>query len=173
MYQALEQLKEQRIEKIAEYAVKYQKFKTSSILEKIAKNNDVKMSKSNTELHLNCGISYLKYGKKNHSVANKFYQMIDKFVETHLQPLTPTLSEKRVCRKRDYTKKDVVLPVQKVVAETKIVTEKFEYGIKIDNRIILFDKEEEMKQFIRNMKFISDIDIQAIEVEYNKYGDSK
>ena len=64
------------------------------------------------------------------------------------------------------------MPVQKAVQkiiQKEEITSKFDYGIKIDNRIILFKSEDEMEQFIKNLRFINpETELKAVTVSYDK-----
>lgn len=90
----------------------------------------------------------------------------------HVQPLTPSPMDARREFVRKYEKKETVLPVQKAVQkiiQKEEITSKFDYGIKIDNRIILFKSEDEMEQFIKNLRFINpETELKAVTVSYDK-----
>lgn len=50
------------------------------------------------------------------------------------------------------------------------VTKIFEYGVRIENRIILFDNEHSMATSIKNAKFVNlDIELQPVTVECENY----
>ena len=161
---AINNLIEGQAERCAEIIVKYQKFTTNKVLEKFIEQN-LLYSKATATSYINYGIAYIMYGTKHYAVPKKIYNAIDECIAKHIQPLTPSEKDKRRIIKNKYQKKDAVLPVQKIPEVKTELTEKFEYGVRIDNRIILFSTENGMNEFVRNIKFVNpETYIQAVEV---------
>lgn len=161
---AINNLIKGQAERCAEIIVKYQKFTTNKVLEKFEEQN-LLYSKATAISYINYGIAYIMYGTKHYAVPKKIYNAIDECLAKHIQPLTPSEKDKRRTHIKQYQKKDAVLPVQKLPEVKAKLTEKFEYGVRIENRIILFSTENGMNEFVKNIKFINpDEKIQAVEV---------
>lgn len=164
---------EGQVEKCAELIVKYQKFTTNKVLEKFTEHHLI-YTKSTAISYINYGIAYILYGTKHYAVPKKIYNAIDECIAKHIQPLTPSAKDKRRINNNKYLKKETVLPVQKIPEVKTELTEKFEYGVRIENRIILFSTEAGMNEFVKNIRFINpNEDIQAVEVTCQNYGNSK
>lgn len=169
MEQAISNLVDERTVRCAELIVKYQKFSTPFIWKKF-REEKILVSNSTGVNYINYGIAYILYGTKHYAVSKKLYQAIDNCIANCLQPLTPSEKDKRRTHKKQYQKKDAVLPVQKLPEVKAKLTEKFEYGIRIENRIILFHTENAMLEFIQNIKFINPNEkTQAVTVECENY----
>lgn len=157
MEKALDEMNEKRLLKLGEQIVKYQKFNTKAMLEKIDTNF---LSDSTAKVYFNAGISYIKAGTKYRAVPSLLFQAIDKAKENCIQPLRPAQGEERRETNRVYTRKSAILPVNKVVE--KIVEDKakyiskFEYGIKIDNKIMIFTSKKEAEHFIDCMMYLTE-----------------
>lgn len=161
---AINNLIEGQAERCAEIIVKYQKFTTNKVLEKVKEQN-LLYKKATAINYINYGIAYILYGTKHYAVPKKIYNAIDECIANHIQPLTPNEKDKRRTYTKQYQKKDAVLPVQKLPEVKAKLTEKFEYGVRIENRIILFSTENGMNEFVKNIKFINpETHIQAVEV---------
>lgn len=170
MEQAIKKFDETRLVKLAELIVKYQKFQTSLIWLQVLKDPSIIVSKSTAINYINLGICYLKTGQKYKSIPITLYKNIDDCVARHLQPLTPTLAQERRKIARDYTRKEAKLPIEKNPVIKQELTKTFEYGVRIENRIILFDTEHSMATFIKNAKFVNpDIELQPVTVECENY----
>lgn len=170
MEQAIKKFDEARLVKLAELIVKYQKFQTSLIWLQVLKDHSIILSKTTAVNYINLGICYLKTGQKYKSIPNALYKNIDDCVARHLQPLTPTLAQERRKIARDYTKKEAKLPIEKNPVIKQELTKTFEYGVRIENRIILFDNEHSMATFIKNAKFVNpDTELQPVTVECENY----
>ena len=168
MKQVIDEFMQRKLEKCAELIVKYQKFRTNFVLEQINKAN-IDLARPTLFNYVNYGISYILYGKKSRAIPENLYRNIDRFIETHLQPLTPSEENKRRIIRKKYTEKDTILPIEKIPEIKAKITQDFEYGIKIDNRIILFTSEKEMEQFIKNLRFVNpEIELKAVTVSYDK-----
>lgn len=172
MKEAISRYEENCIKQCALLVVKMQKYKTSKIWEVFEKDSAINLKKSTAVNYINYGISYIKYGKRSVNLPDKFYEEVDELIKQHVQPLTPKPSDARRFCVRKYEKKETVLPVQKAVQkiiQKEEITSKFDYGIKIDNRIILFKSEDEMEQFIKNLRFINpETELKAVTVSYDK-----
>lgn len=170
MQNVINNLKENNLKRLAEIVVKYQKFKTFRIYKEVLKIESLELGKSTLNNYINYGISYLKYGKKTHCVSQNLYEYIDDCVERCVQPLTPSASEARRVLERKYTGKEVTHPIEKVPVIKLPLTSKFIYGIRTDNRIITFDKESEMQEFMQNLSYIvPNVKLQPVTVEVEDY----
>lgn len=167
---AINNLIEGQTERCAEIIVKYQKFNTNKVLEKFEEQN-ILYKKATAISYINYGIAYIMYGTKHYAVVpKKIYNAIDECIAKHIQPLTPSEKDRRQINNNKYQRKDAVLPVQKLPEIKTELTEKFEYGVRIENRIILFSTENGMNEFVKNIKFINpDEKIQAVTVECENY----
>lgn len=166
MKEAISRYEENCIKQCALLVVKMQKYKTEKVLEAIEKDSSINFKKSTAINYINDGISYIKYGRISKNLPKIFYEEIDKLIEKHVQPLTPKPSDARRQLATKYEKKETVLPIQRVPEIKEKMTTIFEYGVRIENRIILFDSEHSMATFIKNAKFVNpDIELQAVTVE--------
>lgn len=170
MEQAIKKLEKDSLETCAKLIVKYQKFRTDKVYKKFLEQDSIMLSKSTAINYINYGISYIKYDKKAYSIRKEFYDCIDKCIAEHIQPLTPNTMDARRELVRKYEKKETVLPIQRVPEIKEKMTTIFEYGVRIENRIILFDNEHSMATFIKNAKFVNpDIELQPVTVECENY----
>lgn len=152
MNDALDELKEKQFERVAQVIVKYQDYKRKIAVSKM----DNALGKSTKMKYLAYGVRYLKTGYKCPTVPKSLYLALDKCIETHIQPLRPSADETKRVYKRDYTKKDNVPPVSKLKIVQQPITEKFIYGIKMDDKIVLQKSELEAQAFIKGVKFLND-----------------
>lgn len=83
------------------------------------------------------------------------YEALDKVMEQHIQPLRPNLAEKKKTYKRDYTKKEITPPVARNEVLNKPLTAKIEYGVRINDNIVLQKTEEEARAFLRGINFLN------------------
>ena len=136
--------------RIAAWIVKYQNYKTKSAIQ-YAPEGYTENSLAN---YMVAGQAYIK-SKKRNRVYNWMYPYLDKLIQQHIQPLTPSEAEKRrvYTFKKDYTTKENIPPVAKLEIMQKPLTAKFEYGIRFDDYIKLFDSEEEAKGFNKGIEF--------------------
>ena len=150
--QAMKEAQQEKIKKVAEIILKYQKFKNSIIVEKMGDC----LAKSSKLNYITCGRHYLKTGEKyKNVVGNNFYIYLQNALDKHIQPLTPSFDEKLKITKRDYTKKEAILPITKIINSNKKITTNIEYGIKINDKIILQKNEEMAKAFLNGIKFLN------------------
>ena len=166
MSEALKTAQQEKIKKVAETIFKYQKFKNSIIVEKIG-NSLAKSSKLN---YITCARHYIKTGEKYKKVVgNNFYKYLQECIDKHVQPLTPSFDEKLQKTKRKYTKKESKPPIIKVIP--KKVTTNIEWGIKINDKIVLETNEDRARAFLRGIKFLNNnceaklVTIELMEVE--------
>lgn len=170
MKEAISRYEENCIKQCALLVVKMQKYKTEKVLEAIEKDSSINLKKSTAVNYINYGISYIKYGKRSVNLPDKFYAEVDELIKQHVQPLTPKPSDARRFCVRKYDKKETVLPIQRVPEVKEKMTTIFEYGVRIENRIILFDNEHSMATFIKNAKFVNpDTELQPVTVECENY----
>lgn len=151
MKEALDEIKLKRFENVAETIIKYQNYKTDIAISKM----DNSLGKSTRINYLMYGIRYLKTGYKSCIVPSSIYKALDKCIEKHIQPLRPSESEKKRVHKRDYTKKNNNPPVSRLKMVQKPVTEKFTYGVKVNDNIVLQKSEIEAKAFLKGIRFLN------------------
>ena len=151
---------ENRNELMAKWIIKYQDYKSKAALYYAPKGYT---TSSLINYHQN-GIQYIKNGKKN-KMYNWLYPYIDKFIKEHLQPLTPSLAEKRKVYANNPTSKEAVLPIQKLECVSKHITAKIQYGVKFDDFIKLFESEEEAKGFNKGIEYAKGTTGRVVTVE--------
>lgn len=152
MKEALDNLKQKRFDGIAETIVKYQNYKNSIAISKM----DNSLGKSTRTNYLIYGIRYLKTGYKSDIVPKSLYIGLDKCLKNCTMPLRPSNSERKQTRKEyDYTKKENKPPVARLKMVNKSLTEKFTYGVKVNDNIVLQKSEIEAKAFLRGIKFLN------------------
>ena len=144
--------------------VKYQKFRTSLIAEKV-KFEGTPATITN---YINLGVSYIKNKTKHQRVPAAIYEGIDEALRTHVQPLTPLMREERRVYHRDYSKKKNIPPVAKLDIVTNPITAKFEYGIKFpDNSIKLCQSKDYASGYIdalKSLNKLSEYKLVAVEI---------
>ena len=141
--------------------IRYQNFKSKIAL--------AKMNCDMPKVVFDSGVNYIRKGKINKRVmSKKLLKTLDNCVKNCLQPLTPSLEERRIFRKNEFQKKDVKLPVAKLEILNKSVTSKFEYGVKINDTIKIIGSEKEASAFIKGMRFMEPhAEAVLVEVEIN------
>lgn len=161
MRTALQNLTDEQIKNRAIEIVRYQNFKSKIALEK--------MNCTMPKIVFDSGVSYVRKGKINKQVmSKKMLEALDNCVKTCVQPLTPSFEERRIFRKNEFQKKDVTPPASKLEIVNKLVTSKFEYGVKIGDCIKMLDSEKEAKAFIQGAKFVDhEIEWKLVEMELN------
>lgn len=107
-------------------------------------------SKITLRNYISAGRSYIKTGVRTKCGGNNFYEALDSMLAQHVQPLTPSKDEQI----RIYNKKEKSPTVSIPDIDTsKPMIEKFEYGIRLNGMIRLFNDESEAKLFIDGAKF--------------------
>ena len=97
-----EDFKEKQLKDIAQWIVKYQKFKIKIALEKL---DTTFCSKYTLKNYLVRGLKYLKTREKTGGVNNSLYDYIDDELQKHTQPLQPTLSQRKQAYTKNYAKR--------------------------------------------------------------------
>lgn len=135
-------LKEQ-IEKISKGIVQYQFFKTKKAIILMGYTG---IPEKKARTYFDLGISYLRHGQeKKLPIAIK--KQIDVCLSQKMQPLTPKQEDKRKFKPwKRQIKNNIAQTVKKI--STPKITQKFEYGVKFENTIKIFDTEKECKAFI-------------------------
>ena len=153
----LSELKDAPLKLFAKHCVQYQDFKTNVALQKF-NCKILGLKESTIKLFFDGALSYIKYGVKTNGVKRKLFNFIDEIINTNqFVPLTPSLADKRRQLTRNKSKKyEINVPVIK--KEQPKLIEKFVYGIRKDNTIMLFDTEREQNAFIQGYKFANGID---------------
>lgn len=154
-------IQEATLKKLATEIVKLQKFKSSVAIHKLPGDYTIN-TKAN---YFRAGVRYLKDRTRLALAPNDLYNYIDEAIAKHVQPLTPKEDEKSVPRK-DYTRKEAVLPVQKIIEEIKQVEPKC-YAVQVDKNIIVQNTINDARAFAEGLRFLGgkDIDLQIIEIK--------
>ena len=171
MKKALDELQLNNYKRLAHLLVKYQRFKTSVIVKQIYKEiPSLQMGSSTVNNYINYSVAYLKYGTKSTVLPQFFYGILDEQVKECVQPLIPRKDEERLVHARNYTKKNITLPITKELEKiAPKLTGKFIYGLQVDNRILTFEHEADMNKFLDNLKYISDAKFRKVTVEVEDY----
>lgn len=156
-------VKEHRMYEIAVEIVKLQNFKTNAAIKRLSLN----LSDSTKRNYLENGIKYIQTGKM-HTNYMFLKKHIDKAIEEHVQPLTPSKENKRRIFKTTQGKKEFIPPVAKLEIINKSLVAKFEYGIRFGNEIKLFNSKDEAKGFIQGVKYAGVFTGKLVEVEINE-----
>ena len=159
--QAMKEAQQEKIRKTAEIIIKYQKFKNSIIAEKIGGT----LTKSSKLNYISCARYFLRTGQKYKNICgSSFYKYLQECIDKHVQPLTPSFEDKLRETKRTYTKKESKPPVTKIVP-TKVTTN-IEWGIRIDDKIIIEKDENMARAFLKGVRFFNnDCDAKLITIE--------
>ena len=166
-----EDLREIKYANLAEIIVKYQNFKSAIIVNKM-QNMDIKET---TKLqYITAGIKYVKYREKDKKFSDIYYKKIQELLDKHIQPLIPKETEKRSNIQKVYQQKETILPIQNIIKSIKQTTTTIEYGIKIEDKILLCSDEIEAKSFIKAINFInSKCEAKIVTLEINDYKEGK
>ena len=161
--QAMKEAQQEKIRKVAETILKYQKFKNSIIIEKIGDT----LAKSTKLNYITCARHYLKTGLTyKNVVGGNFYKYLQEYIDKHVQPLTPSFEDRLQETKRTYTKKEAKLSITNIVP--KKISAKIEWGIKVNDKIVLEQNEDRARAFLRGVKFLNNsnsTDIKLVTVE--------
>lgn len=140
--------KESGNQRMANWIVRYQKFTIKAAI----KNAPDGYSEKTLQSYMTYGSQYLKNGKKV-KLLKFLYPYLDKALQQHIQPLTPSIAEQKRVFKNDFTKKDNTPPVAKLACVTKPLTAKIQYGIRFDDTIKIFESEEAASWFNKGIEF--------------------
>lgn len=162
-----ESLKMKKFYNMAEYIIKYQKFKSSVALTKM---NNLDISNSTKINYFNFGVAYLKTGNKHRALPSTLYACIDELVAKHVQPLIPKIEEERQEKNwvKKFQKKEAVLPVSKLEIVNKPLTTNIEYGVKSNNNIMLMPSRDYALEFLAGLKKLNpnkEIEAKVVTVE--------
>lgn len=145
-------LQQKAIKDFAYNIVKYQKFITKIAVDKF----EHAYSKTTACNYFDAGLKYLRTGNTFNANYNKnLYIYIDDAVANHVQPLTPSKNEERQVRKSYYTRKENNPPITKIEVVKKPLTAKINYGVQINDNIVVCKTEDEARAFLRGMRFLS------------------
>ena len=138
---------DQKLRTFAYDIIKYQHFRANKAVHKMYKM----FSNTTTITYFKAGVRYIREQIKNPRINKALYDLIDEGLKQCVQPLTPTKSERAIVHKAHKTKTTVVpnidIPQQ--------ITEKFEYGIKKNNNIIIMNSEQAVRDFINANKILN------------------
>lgn len=163
----LNQFKTEPLRQLIKQIYKYQKFKSSVILNKINRAN---YSETTVKLYINKIKQYLKTGVKVHSTPANVYNILEELKAVHAPILTPSESEKaKVYKTR---KQKVSEPIKTVEPPRYIEKIPPQYGVMCENKIVLQPSKEMALGYLECYKIIGDgkavklvtIDIEEIEV---------
>ena len=131
--------------------------------------------KDTTKLqYITAGIKYIKSREKDKKFSDIYYKKIQELLNKHMQPLIPKESEKRSNVQKIYQQKESILPIQNIIKSIKQTTTTIEYGIKIEDKILLCNDEREAKSFIKAINFInSKREAKIVTLEINDYKEEK
>lgn len=162
--EAYKEAQQKKLKEIAEDVIKYQNFKNSIAVEKMRATHLAKSSRYN---YIACGRHYLKTGQRYRNVVGgNFYNYLQDALDRHVQPLVPSFDEKLRVIKKNYTKKEAKPPITKIIETNKKLTTNIEYGIKINDKIVLETNEDRARAFLKGIKFLSpNVDAKLITVE--------
>lgn len=167
--QAMKEAQQEKIRKTAEIIIKYQKFKNSIIAEKIGGT----LTKSSKMNYITCARHFLRTGQKYKNICgNSFYKYLQECIDKHIQPLTPSFEDKLRETKRIYTKKETNLPITNTIP--KKISAKIEWGIKINDKIVLETNEDRARAFLKGIKFLNknnNTDIKLVTLEIQEIKD--
>lgn len=149
-----QRIKENRAKQFGENIVKYQNFKTNSI---IAKIDNAGFSKSTLVSYINSGINYIKTGKK-FSQYGDFYRYIDEAIKKHVQPLTPSKDDKRLIRP---VKKSCINPQM----AKDVLKHNNQYAVQMKDNIRLLNNLECAKAFADGLIFMGKTDAKIIKIK--------
>ena len=163
-----EDLKKKRFYDIAEYIIKYQKFKSNVSIAKM--NNLTDISTSTKLNYFNFCTTYLRTGNKHKAVPSTLYKCLDELLSKHVQPLTPSVDEEWKPKKKIkvYQRKNATLPVAKLEIVKNPVATNIEYGVKIDNTIMLMPSRDYALGFLGGLKNLNknkEIEAKVVTVE--------
>lgn len=146
------------LELIAKQIVQYQNYKRSVALKLI---NRMSYSESSLNSFFTKGRLYLKTGNK-YAKAGNLYKYIDSWTEKHIQPLVPKPEEKYEYKPKAKTNNKQEKITIKIPQK---LTENIDYGVKIENKIYIFDTEKECKAFIQGIKLFSNNEAKIVHIK--------
>lgn len=160
-------VKENRLKQFGENIVKYQKFKTTAIINKI---DNAGYSRATLVSYINSGIGYINNGTKYKQYGD-FYKYIDEAIAKHIQPLTPAYNERRVEKMMTKRKKNKpsVTPVERVLKEIEQKTsipKNLKYAVKMNKNLRIMDSIEEARAFQDGLIFMGNINTELVKITY-------
>lgn len=145
LQQLPEAIREQRFMQLVEWIIKYQKFNANAAFNKIG---DLPFSSNTAKQYFQQGTTYLSVGTKYSHTSERFYNALDKY--RHIfQALTPTPSERRIQHKRHLSSKKPAIATLPCI--NTAITECFQWGVRIDNTVRIFERQEVAQAFIDGM----------------------
>ena len=151
-----EDIKNDTLFKLAKWIVQYQNYKTKVALN-FAPNCNLKEKTLTT--YFSNGYIYIKTKKQTYKSNSKLFAFIDKCIENCVTPLRPKSDEKRSIYNNLHQKKDFVSPVQIALKQIEVKSEvekevkNVEYGILLDNNIIIKNDEANTRSFIKGIEY--------------------
>lgn len=161
-----EEFKTQPLELLLKQIYKYQKFKSSVILQKI---NRMSFSESSVQRYINATKQYLATGEPNGNIGVRFYEILDNLKATHEAILTPSESERGRTYAPRQRKNSNCFPIPTRVVEPPKFTEILpdQYGVKIQNIIKLFANKEACDAYIECFReFNKELPVELVKIEF-------
>lgn len=143
---------EQKLRTLACNIVKYQLFRANKAVHKMESH----LSKTTTIAYFKAGVKYIREGIQKPRINQNLFRLIDECIRQHVQPLTPSKSERAIIHKKHAARSkhiktiDLDLPQQ--------VTESFIYGIRKGNNIVILPDEQSVVSFIKINRSLNDAD---------------
>ena len=145
-----EELRNKRMENVAVAIRKYQDYKPSIAISKL----DNSLSESTRRNYYTFGVTYIKTGKKHNAIPVSLYDAIDKVMKECVQPLRPSLEEKKREYKKSYTKKNATPPIARLDIVKKQLTAKLSYGVRVEDSVKCFNSYDESVGFLKGIRFM-------------------
>ena len=141
---------EKKMYDIALVIRKYQDYKIGITAGKLSDTFSIATKKN----YISAGISYIKTGKKLRCVPVSLYKALDKVLGECVQPLRPSLEERRKEYKRNYTKKENIPPVARMDIVKKPIIAKVNYRVRLEDSIKCFPSYDEATGFLKGLKYM-------------------
>ena len=144
--------KEQQLRTLACNIVKYQLFRANKAVHKMESH----LSKTTTITYFKAGVKYIREGIEKPRINQNLFRLIDECIKQHVQPLTPSKSEKAVIHKKHAARTKTVKTIE--LNLPKQITEQFVYGIRKGNNIVIVPDEQAVVNFIKVNRALKDAD---------------
>lgn len=151
----------QRRNNLARDIIKYQNFKAEIAISKINSNG---LSRATLLNYFRAGKLYIRDNTKRKNISNSLYEALDTMVAQHVQPLTPSKEEQG--KTYNINAKQIVKVSIPAIDTKKPLTEKIEYGVRLDGMIKLFKDDVEANLFIDGAKYAGkDLELLSVVVK--------
>ena len=143
---------EKQLRALACNIVKYQLFRANKAVHKM----DSHLSKTTTLSYFKAGIKYIREGVKNKRINHNLFTLIDECLKQHVQPLTPSKSEKAIIHKKHAARTPKVKTIDLNLPKQMI--EPFVYGIRKGNNIVIVPDEQTVINFVKVSRALKEAD---------------